>query len=147
MSSGVYIAARLLCPWKSPGKNTRVSSHPFSRGSSRSSDQTQVSRTSGKFFMIWATWASLGMQETWVQSLGQEDLQEKEMATHSSVLAWRILWTGYRLQATACQATVHGVTKSQIWLNDLIHLGICKYCNQLSTHVNFFLTDSIYNIQ
>ena len=33
-------------------------------------------------------------QETWVQSLGQEDHLEKEMATHSSVLAWRILWTG-----------------------------------------------------
>ena len=32
------------------------------------------------------------MQETWVQSLGQEDPLEKEMATHSSTLAWRILW-------------------------------------------------------
>ena len=32
------------------------------------------------------------MQETWVQSLGQEDPLEKEMATHSSILAWRILW-------------------------------------------------------
>ena len=32
------------------------------------------------------------MQETWVQSLGQEDLLEKEMATHSSILAWRIPW-------------------------------------------------------
>ena len=31
-------------------------------------------------------------QETWVQSLGQEDPLEKEMATHSSVLAWRIPW-------------------------------------------------------
>ena len=30
------------------------------------------------------------MQETWVQSLGGEDPLEKEMATHSSVLAWRI---------------------------------------------------------
>ena len=30
------------------------------------------------------------MQETWVQSLGQEDPLEKEMATHSSILAWRI---------------------------------------------------------
>ena len=30
------------------------------------------------------------MQETWVQSLGQENLLEKGMATHSSVLAWRI---------------------------------------------------------
>ena len=33
------------------------------------------------------------MQETWVQFLGQEDLLEKEMATHSCVLAWEIPWT------------------------------------------------------
>jgi len=31
--------------------------------------------------------------ETWVQSLGQEDLLEKGMAAHSSILAWRIPWT------------------------------------------------------
>ena len=34
-----------------------------------------------------------GMQETQVRSLGWEDPLEKEMGTHSSVLAWRILWT------------------------------------------------------
>ena len=34
----------------------------------------------------------LAMQETWVQSLGQEDTPEKEMATHSSILACKILW-------------------------------------------------------
>ena len=33
------------------------------------------------------------MWETWVQSLGWEDLLEKETATHSSILAWRISWT------------------------------------------------------
>ena len=33
------------------------------------------------------------MQETWVQSLGREDPLEKGMATHSSILAWRIPWT------------------------------------------------------
>ena len=33
------------------------------------------------------------MQETWVQSLGQKDPLEKGMATHSSILAWRIPWT------------------------------------------------------
>ena len=33
------------------------------------------------------------MQKTWVQSLGQEDPLEKEMATHSSILAWKFLWT------------------------------------------------------
>ena len=35
----------------------------------------------------------LAMQETWVQSLGPEDPLEKEMATHSSILVWRIPWT------------------------------------------------------
>ena len=44
------------------------------------------------------------MQETWVQSLGLEDLLEKEMATHSSILAWKIPWTEW--------ATVHGVVES-----------------------------------
>ena len=34
--------------------------------------------------------ANAGDAETWVQSLGQEDLLEKEMATHSSILAWEI---------------------------------------------------------
>ena len=33
------------------------------------------------------------MQETWVQSLGWEDPLEKEMATHSFVLAWEVPWT------------------------------------------------------
>ena len=32
------------------------------------------------------------MRETWVQSLGREDPLEREMATHSSILAWRIPW-------------------------------------------------------
>ena len=33
------------------------------------------------------------MQETWVPSLGQEDPLEREMATHSNILVWRIPWT------------------------------------------------------
>ena len=33
------------------------------------------------------------MQETWVQSMRQRDPLEKERATHSSILAWKILWT------------------------------------------------------
>ena len=33
------------------------------------------------------------MRETWVRSLGQEDPLEKGMATHSSILVWRISWT------------------------------------------------------
>ena len=53
------------------------------------------------------------MQETWVQSLGQEDPLEKEMATHSSILAWRILWME---EAGGLQSV--GVAKSRTWLSD-----------------------------
>ena len=45
------------------------------------------------------------VQETWVQSLGQEDPLEKEMAPTLSILAWRI-----PMDRVAWQATVHGVT-------------------------------------
>ena len=53
------------------------------------------------------------MQETWVQSLGQEDLLEKKMATHSGVLAWKIPWTEEpgELQSVGSQ-------KSQTQLSD-----------------------------
>ena len=52
------------------------------------------------------------MQETWVQSLGWEDPLEKEMATHSSILAWRISWTEEpgRLQSTGSQRVGHDFT-------------------------------------
>ena len=45
------------------------------------------------------------MQETWVRSLGQEDPLEKEMAIHSSTLAWKIPWTeeAGRLQSIGSQ--------------------------------------------
>ena len=48
-------------------------------------------------------------QETWVQSLGQEYLLEKEMATHSNVLAWRIPWTDKpgRLQSMGLHRVRH----------------------------------------
>ena len=47
--------------------------------------------------------------ETWVQSLGWEDPLEKGIATHSSILAWRILWT---------EATVSEIAKSWTRLSD-----------------------------
>ena len=49
------------------------------------------------------------MEQTQVQSLGQEDPLEMGMATHSSILAWRIPWT---------EDTVHGVAKSGRGLSD-----------------------------
>ena len=53
-------------------------------------------------FTLSVSWVSLvaqtvksppATQETWVRSLGWENPLEKEMATHSSIVAWRILWT------------------------------------------------------
>ena len=49
------------------------------------------------------------MQETWVRSLGQEDPLEKEMAIHSSTIAWKIPWTEEpdRLQSMGSQRVGH----------------------------------------
>ena len=61
------------------------------------------------------------MRETWVQPLGQEDYLEKEMATHSSILAWRIPWT------EEPGRLVYGVAESDttellhFWLLNLVH--------------------------
>ena len=52
------------------------------------------------------------MQEMWIQSLGQEDPLEKEMATCSSILAWRIPWT-----------EAHGRLQFMVNIN-LIHITI-----------------------
>ena len=51
----------------------------------------------------------LAIQETWVQSLGWEDPLEKEMATYSGILAWRIPWSEEpgRLQSTGLQRVGH----------------------------------------
>ena len=51
------------------------------------------------------------MQETWVRSLGHKDPPEKEMATHSSILAWRIPWMEEpgKLQPTGSQRVGHEI--------------------------------------
>ena len=70
-------------------------------------------------FCCWAFLVALSvknppaMQETWVLSLGWDDPLEEEMATHSSILAWRI-----STDRGAWWATIHGVTKSQTQLSD-----------------------------
>ena len=57
----------------------------------------------------------LPMQETWVQSLDQEDPLEKEVATHASILTWEIPWTekpGW-LQSMGSQRVGHNLTTHQ----------------------------------
>ena len=61
------------------------------------------------------------MREAWVQSLGQEDPLEKEMATHSSTLAWKIPWTEEldRLQSMGSQRVGHDWASSlSLSIND-----------------------------
>ena len=67
------------------------------------------------FNLLWASLVAQrvkrlpAIQETWVRSLGQEDPLEKEMAIHSSTLAWKILWTEKpgRLQSMGSQRVRH----------------------------------------
>ena len=62
------------------------------------------------------------MQETWVLSLGREDPLEKEMATHSSIHAWKIPWT----EESGELHTVHGVAES-----DTTSLHCCFFGDSL----------------
>ena len=58
------------------------------------------------------------MQDMWVQSLGQEDPLEKEMATHSNILAWEIPWTekSDKLWSMRCQRVRHNLATKQQYL-------------------------------
>ena len=80
-------------------------------------------------FMLHNQWASLmaqlvknppAMQETWVQSLGWEDLLEEGMETHSSILAWRI-----PMGKEAWQATVHRVEQLSSVAKSRTQLSTC----------------------
>ena len=67
------------------------------------------------------------MWETWVQSLGREDFLEKEMATHSSILAWKIPWTEEpgRLQSMGSQRVGHNWATPLSLLTVNPHLRVC----------------------
>ena len=84
-------------------------------------------------------WASLvaqtvkclpAMRETWVRLLGQEDPQEKEVAIHSSTLAWKIPWMEEpdRLQSMGSQRVGHNcICQSQIPIISLLPFPICNH--------------------
>ena len=62
---------------------------------------------------------TVAMQETQILSLDQVDVLEKEMASHSSILAWKIPWTAW-------ETTVHGIHKEHI--NSLGAMGSGLIC-------------------
>ena len=77
------------------------------------------------------------VQETWVRSLGWEDPLEKRMATHSSILAERILWTEEPRGLQSMESQESDTTEQLIlwglvvgqWLDEyLIHAGVVFFC-------------------
>ena len=116
---------RFLCPWDSPSKNAGVGCHSLPDPGIKPLSLVSPALAGGFFvtyfisysvlhlvFCSHTPWCSDGkesptMQETWVRSLGWEDLLEKGMATHSSILPREFHGQG------AWQATVHGFTKNQ----------------------------------
>ena len=94
------------------------------------------------------------MQETWVRSLGLEDPLEKEMAIHSSILAWRIPWMEEPggLQSTGSQRVRHdwATSLSLSQLNGKLKKKICQSIILiwliwfLETSSIFMFTDNIY---
>ena len=122
--------------WDFPGKNTGVGCFSFSRGSSWPRGRTLASFIVGRFFTAEPPGSPKArcrvyysaprrrrrtsleaqmvkhlptMRETQVQSLGQEYLLDKEMATHSSIPTWKIPWTEKpgRLQSMGSQRVGH----------------------------------------
>ena len=77
------------------------------------------------------------IQETWVQSLGWEDLLEKEMAIHSSILAWEIPWTEEpgRLPSMGSQRTGHEWVTA-LWL--FLCLTVDNFCQHIFKFTLFF---------
>ena len=75
------------------------------------------------------------MRETWVRSLSQEDPLEKEMATHSSILAWRIPWTEEPggLQSTGSDTT------EQLHFHFFFSMYFCPF---VGLYVEFFFNIS-----
>ena len=131
----------LYSPWNSLGQNTGVGNLSLLQGifPTQGLNPRQIlyacnvgdpglipgsgrSPGEGIGYPLLYSWASLvaqlvknppAMRETWVQSLSWEDPLEEGMATHSSILAWRI-----SMDRGTWQATVPGTEKSRTWLSD-----------------------------
>ena len=88
------------------------------------------------------------MQETWVWSLGWEDPLEKEMATHSSILAWKIPWTEEpgRLQSVGSKRVRHDwMTLLSLFKVRLSHCKMLRFpMNQAAIQLLFYSITRIY---
>ena len=94
-----------------------------SQDNSAAFGQNSLVLPQGIHLTVWSSLAAQmvknlpAMQETWVRSLGLEDSLEKRMATHSSILAWKIPWTeepGW-LQPMGSQRVGHNWPTHRLW--------------------------------
>ena len=87
-----------------------------------------------------------GTQKVWVQYLGWEDSLEEEIATHSSILAWKT-----PMDRGARRSTVHGIAKSWTWLGDSAHaLTLSKASFYLKSQLlveTYFCSPSCYFVK
>ena len=83
----------LYSPWNSPGQNAVEGSYSLLREIFPTQKWSQVSHNCGASLVVQSVKPLPAMRETRVPSLGWENPLEKEMATHSGTLAWKIPWT------------------------------------------------------
>ena len=101
----------------------RVAIHGVARSWTRLSDWT------GLNWMAQMVKNLPAMQETWVWSLGQENSLEKEMATYSCILAWRIPWTE---EPTGLQRVRHDWASNTLKKNNNLWLGVlCGFSSKM----------------
>ena len=89
------------------------------------------------------------IRETWVRSLGQEDPLEKEMAAHSSILAWKIPWTEEpgRLQSMGSQRVRHNWATSLTHSRTLIIDPVSLFALATRKHRNILQPNFSYHVE
>ena len=94
--------------------------------------------------IYWVTTKQQETQESWVLSLGLEDPLEKEMATHSNILAWEIPWTE---EPGGLQSAGSQRVKAHWNYNNYMQTLLCYLnCKSLS-HVMLFKTEQVNTIK
>ena len=93
------------------------------------------------YVIVYFSWASLvaqmvkhlpAVQQTWVRFLGWEDLLQKGMATHSSILAWRIPWT----EEPGGLQSMDGIAKSLRDTTEQVTLSLSLFTLLFPTHIH-----------
>ena len=113
-------AARLLCPWNSPCKNTGVGPMPFFWGSSWPGDWTQVPCIAGRFFTIWASREALHKHSLCVlsRSVMSDSLQQHGLQPGRLLCPWD---SPGKNTGVGCHALLQGIFLTQGLNQSFLH--------------------------